>query len=546
MVAWAGARFGTHVRVAPEPTFRRLTFRRGSLLSACFAPDERTVVYSAAWEGKPAELFSVRTDSRESSPLGVERADIMSISAKGELAVLLKTNDLYQPTGVGTLARMPLGGGVPRPIMENVGWASWAPNGEDLAVLRRLENGRYRVEYPIGHALYEPSAIRRPIDVSPDGAFVAVADFLDADPPSRIWAIDRNGSKRELVAEKQGFFGLAWSPSSAELTFLGARSKETWAVRAVNLEGHQRVLLPGIGENVYLKDVGAGGRMLVERATQRDGVGCRVPEDDKENEIGWFDGSWLADLAPDGRTVLFRELGEAGSGPDGGVYLRRCDGSPAVFLGEGMAQSLSPDGKWALARVGDPSRIALLPTGPGSAREIPFSEGRVQQLFWMSDGKRIGVFHFEKAGLAIAVLGLDGQRESHVVLARRGPHTSVNSPDGRFQTYATAEGTLLTIPLAGGEPRELPGPAITPEEDLIQWSADGRYLFIARFGSNRVPIVRREIATGRATPWLVIEPKDPSGVVAINRIRMTRDGRGYAYGYSRMESSALFLAEGLR
>jgi eukaryotic-like serine/threonine-protein kinase len=52
-----------------QPSFANyhpLTFRRGIVLSARFAPDGRTVVYSAAWEGKPLDLFNTRPESPHS------------------------------------------------------------------------------------------------------------------------------------------------------------------------------------------------------------------------------------------------------------------------------------------------------------------------------------------------------------------------------------------------------------------------------------------------------------------------------------------------
>ena len=70
---------------------RRITFRRGNIIAGPeLAPDGRTIVYSAAWDGKPAELFSVRTDNVESRPLGIPNADILSISSKGELAIQIR------------------------------------------------------------------------------------------------------------------------------------------------------------------------------------------------------------------------------------------------------------------------------------------------------------------------------------------------------------------------------------------------------------------------------------------------------------------------
>ena len=48
--------------------YHPLTFRRGIVHSARFAADGKTVIYSAAWEGKPLE--SIRDATRESAVAG--------------------------------------------------------------------------------------------------------------------------------------------------------------------------------------------------------------------------------------------------------------------------------------------------------------------------------------------------------------------------------------------------------------------------------------------------------------------------------------------
>ena len=65
---------------------------------------------------------------------------------------------------------MPLGGGAPRELLEDVREARWSPNGDELAVIHVVD-GRQRLEYPIGRVLYEAAwmdeqhqrlAVRRP------------------------------------------------------------------------------------------------------------------------------------------------------------------------------------------------------------------------------------------------------------------------------------------------------------------------------------------------------------------------------------------------
>src|SRR5437867_9284248 len=49
----------------PVPTFRELTFHRGALLRARFAPDPRSAIYSASWEGNPQAAFISSPNSTE-------------------------------------------------------------------------------------------------------------------------------------------------------------------------------------------------------------------------------------------------------------------------------------------------------------------------------------------------------------------------------------------------------------------------------------------------------------------------------------------------
>src|SRR5437016_14636359 len=92
----------------------------------------------------------------------------------------------------------------------------------------------------------------------------------------------------------------------------------------------------------------------------------------------------------DGKTILFGYEGE-GAGINYAVYLRKTDGSPAVRLGDGRSQRLSPDGKWALSVLFTPPQLALLPTGAGEARSL--ERGPIEQYSgkasWFPDGKRV-------------------------------------------------------------------------------------------------------------------------------------------------------------
>jgi hypothetical protein len=87
--AFAGFFLGQRSGESPPASFRRLTFRRGYVYSARFAPDGQTVIYGASWSGTPVQLFSTRPGSPESLPFSLPSADVLSISGSGELALSL-------------------------------------------------------------------------------------------------------------------------------------------------------------------------------------------------------------------------------------------------------------------------------------------------------------------------------------------------------------------------------------------------------------------------------------------------------------------------
>jgi hypothetical protein len=121
-----------------------------------------------------------------------------------------------------------------------------------------------------------------------------------------------------------------------------------------------------------------------------------APGSADESELTWMDFSWIADISADGRQILFGEEGVAG-GPGYAVYLRGTDRSPAVRLGKGNPQSLSPDGRWALAVDLVQSRLLVLPTGAGEPRALPPHNVKAFSFAgWFPDGKRILFSGFEE------------------------------------------------------------------------------------------------------------------------------------------------------
>ncbi len=188
--AWLGQRI-----FRKEPiTVQRITFRRGDVLSARFAPGG-AVVYAAEYGAGPT-LFSAQPGSREDRDLGLPSASAAAVSASGELAIVLGGTNTRP---YGTLARVGLAGGIPRPIAESVWSADWGPDGTSLAVVRTI-NGRHRVEYPIGTVLYDTPALRAPFSlrVSPKGDRVTFFEAATSGDYS-INVVDTQGHMQVLI-----------------------------------------------------------------------------------------------------------------------------------------------------------------------------------------------------------------------------------------------------------------------------------------------------------------------------------------------------------
>src|SRR5262249_46442200 len=320
-------------------SFQRLTFHRGEVLSARFAPDGQTIVYSAAWEGSPSDLFTTRPGATESRSLGLPGAGLLAISSTSEMAFQLGAKSLGGPVVAGTLARASLSGGVPRELFESVQGADWSPDGK-LAIVRDVGD-KSRLEYPPGTALAEvplPGAFWKP-RVSRAGDRIAVLEFADRTAHGRLVVIDRLGKKEDLSARTDQT-GFAWSPSGGEVWFNNLQG-----LFSITIGGSQRILYSS-PMPLYLHDVSPDGRLLVSLTQLRGGIMVLSPHDSAERDLSWLDRSGIADLSSDGRILLFNETLTAGSNEV--VYVRPVDGSAAVRLGEGWATAFTADGRSAL------------------------------------------------------------------------------------------------------------------------------------------------------------------------------------------------------
>jgi DNA-binding winged helix-turn-helix (wHTH) protein/Tol biopolymer transport system component len=523
------------------PDFQRLTFNRGTVYSARFAPDGHSVIYAASWDGGPAEIFSADPKIPGARSLGLPATQLLAVSSSGEMAVLQSVNYHSLFAVRGTLGQVPLTGGSPRQLAENIDWADWSTDGAALAAVRNV-SGKQRLEFPLGHVLYETSGWISHPRISPQGNQVAFLDHpLYPDDKGVVSIVDLEGHKRTLSTAWSTVEGLAWSADGTEIWFSAAEAGSERQIYAVDPSGHQRLIFRAPG-GVTLQDIASDGRILVTRDEQRKGMMARAPGAATESDLSWREWSVPTDISADGNTILFDEEGVE-SGPTYTVAMRDMRGSPPIPIGQGMAGNLSPDGKWASTIISN-ARLLLIPTGAGTARQM--SPGDIQQYWhgawWMPDGKEV-VFSANRAGHAVQCFLQDVDGGKPRPMTPEGVTFCEISPDGKLIAgNGPGGGGGSLYPMDGGQPRTIPG--LEAGERFV-WTSDPRFLYVYQWKQSPVEVYRLNILTGQRQLFTHITPPDVAGLHDISFIHFSSDGRAYVYSYSRVLSE-LYLVKALK
>jgi Tol biopolymer transport system component len=526
-------------------SFRQLTFRRGLIGTARFAPDGQTVLYSASWDGKPIEIFQTRLDSPESRQFGLPGAELLSMSRSGEMAVSLGRRASIPFTRAGTLARLGMtGGGSPKEVLEDVQYADWSPDGQSLAVVRNF-GGKVRLEFPVGKVLYETAGWISHPRVSPGGDEVAFLDHpVQGDDGGSAAMVEGSGKRRELSEFFASAQGLCWSPDGEEVWFTVASVGFNRGLYAATRAGDVRVLVQGTG-GLIIEDSSKNGRALMVQDKARLGISALVPGAEKERDFSWLDWSLIRDLSEDGQTLLFGESAEGG-GPGYSSYVRKADGSPAVRLGPGNAFSLSADGRLALGTVGEAKaqRLVLYPIGAGELRTLPATGLRMDLASWFPDGRRILISGSEPGrGTRLWVQGVEDAKPRAISPEGYRMLFAGVSPDGKVTAVTGPDQRLYFYPLGGGEPTPIPG--LIAGDIPFSFSADGRTLLVRRRGEVPARIMLLDIASGKKELWKELLPPDPAGVTTVSPVVVTSDRKSYAYSYQRSLAD-LYVVEGLK
>jgi serine/threonine protein kinase len=519
---------------------RQLTNRDGFISASRFAPDGKSIIYSAGFDGRPVELFITDVDGSNFRSFGIQSsAALKSVSRSGKVAVLFDFELNWSDGYNGTLAILPPDGGKPEIIGDGIDDAAFAPDGNTFAIIRS-GLAQQQLEYPAGKVRYKSEGWMSYPRFSPKGDKIAFFEHPIGDASGSIIVLDLLSQEKIDISTDWKFLkGLAWHPSGNEIWYGGGKLYKHLSIHTVSLSGQLPMNvydLPGMGARV--EDISDDGKILINQGTNHSTM-MVVEGKSKSNGIdSQFAWSTSADLSADGKTLLYYESGYESSDPsvENTSYLRRLDGSENIRLGPGKALALAPDGKSALALQTSPQpQLVILSTSGSEPRILP-NRGMKEYHYatFFPDGRHIlftGVEVHKDALIRSYVQDIN-TGDVHPLTEEMTVALRV-SPDGKSVITFQPDRTYYIQPLDGSQPTPIPG--LESEDEPIQWSNDGRSVYVIGAGEFATKIYRVSLTTGDRREWKEIDPPNKVGLVGLetNRggILITPDGKVSVYTY---------------
>jgi hypothetical protein len=83
------------------------------------------------------------------------------------------------------------------------------------------------------------------------------------------------------------------------------------------------------------------------------------------------------------------------------------------------------------------------------------------------------------------------------------------------------------------------------EDTWGNWASDGKSVYVYQNMKTYDLVFRLDLATGERQQIMQVAPQDTAGVNGLVPLRITPDGKAYAYTYNRGLSN-LLIADGLK
>ena len=538
-----------------------LSFRNGIIRAVRSAPDGRSMIVNANWDQCKFGLYRVTSDVEATEQLLLDDVHLFAVSPDGCLIVGLAPRTWNGFNTVATLAILPAAGGTPSELLDGVQCADLQPGhppgaaaemARRLAIVREVDS-KSRLEFPIGRVLFETGGWISHLRFCPTGRRIAFIEHpIPMDDEGQIVVIDlaghEGGRSRILAKEFLTLQGLAWLQD--EVWFTAARRGTSRALYRLDMQGAERLTYQGLG-NLRLHDAVAPGALLI--CVERDSFVtiARHADDPAERDITWHTWTTPRDISADGQTLLIEEGGMGGR-HHYAAYLRSIDGNSTRLIADGVPLVLSPDQRRAILRIpAQTSRLAVLDLASGTRTLLGYEGDRpltyTEYVAFFPDGNRIAFSAVDGNGDGgIYTQDLSGAQPLRFAPGEVGLKMFNNrsiSPDGTRIILKSAQDQLCLYRLADGS--RLPLHPLPSDYNLVTWADDGAHIFVRRWGEMPSRIYRCRLADGHLSEWLTLGSPLTGDVKDVRCVRLTRDGRSYAYSFKR-EFSDLYSFEDVR
>ncbi|MGA8299097.1 MAG: hypothetical protein WB817_06405, partial [Terriglobales bacterium] len=355
-----------------------------------------------------------------------------------------------------------------------------------------------------------------------------------------VAVIDPDGHEKKLSSGWVSQEGIVWSPKGDEIWFTATSNGSAQNLHGVSLSGKARTIanVPG---GMWLQDIRNGVALTITHQT-RLGIRGMGPGAKEERELGWLGWAELRDISRDGNQVLFEEEGDGG-GPNYTVFLRNMDGSPPVRIGEGVAQAISPDGKWVITKPAKEGPLSIVPTGAGETRQLTHDSISYDRVRYLPDGKHLLAVGIEP-GHGVRDYLIDVASGESKPITPEGIAGTAVSADGRRAAVRGPDGKWAVLSVEGGGLQQVP--ELDGNWRVAGWTPDGTSLYVlASHKVDRAPsLYRVDVASGKMELWKTFGTELGAGVTGAAP-HFSSDGSAYAYQYFQ-DLTVAYVVRGLR